>query len=80
MNFKLEILTNFEFWGYQICQQTVHEITKFYSHFQLKSKWEDKTSYFLARNKVKISKRSSKNKNNLIIVGFDGSYYQIFVT
>ena len=26
------------FWGYQICQQTVHKIDKFHSHFQLKSK------------------------------------------
>ena len=40
MNFKLEILANFEFFGYQICQQTVHNITKFHSHFQLKSKQE----------------------------------------
>ena len=38
MNFKLDILDNFEFLGYQICQQTVHKITKFQSHFLLKSK------------------------------------------
>ena len=46
MNFKLETLPNFEFLNFQICQQTVHRITKFHSHFQLKSKWEGKTSYF----------------------------------
>ena len=27
INFRLEILANFEFLGYQICQQTVHKIT-----------------------------------------------------
>ena len=41
MNFNTEILVNVEFLGYQICQ-----ITKFHSHFQLKVKWEGKTSYF----------------------------------
>ena len=50
INFKLEILGNLEFLGYPICQQTVHKITKFISHFKLKSKWEGKTSYFLAGN------------------------------
>ena len=44
MNFKLEILGNFEFSGYQICQQTVHKITKFHSHFQLKSKREGRNN------------------------------------
>ena len=43
MNFKLEILANFKFWGYQICQQTFHKIIEFHLHFRLKSKWEDKT-------------------------------------
>ena len=38
MNFKLEISTNFEFLGNQICQRTFHKITEFHSHFQLKSK------------------------------------------
>ena len=46
MNFKQEILANFEFLSYQICQQTVHKITKFHLHFQLESRWENKTSYF----------------------------------
>ena len=36
INFKLEIFANFEFLGDQICQQTVHKIAKFHSHFQLK--------------------------------------------
>ena len=39
--FKLKILANFEFWGHQICQQTVHK--KFRRHFHLKSKRERMT-------------------------------------
>ena len=35
---RVEILANFEFWGYQICQQTVHNIDKFHLHFQLNLK------------------------------------------
>ena len=35
-----------DFWGYQICQQTVHKITKFHSHFQLKSKREGTSNGF----------------------------------
>ena len=31
--FKLEILANFEFLGYQICQQTFNKIYKFRSYF-----------------------------------------------
>ena len=40
MNFKLEILFNFEILGCQICQQIEHKIIKFHSSFQLKLKWE----------------------------------------
>ena len=43
MNFKLEILINFEFW-YQIFQQTVNNFNKFHSRFQLKSKREDRNN------------------------------------
>ena len=46
MNCKLEILANLKFLGYQICQQTVPIITKFYSHFQLKLKREDRNNVF----------------------------------
>ena len=46
MNVELEILGNFEFWGYQICQQNVHKITEFHSHFQLKSQWEGRIHEF----------------------------------
>ena len=38
MNFKPEILSNFEFWGYQICLETAHTPTKCQSHIQLESK------------------------------------------
>ena len=65
------------FRGIKICQQTVHKIARFRSHFQIKLKWADKTSYFLARNKFKISRQSSKNKNNRIKVSFDGFYCEI---
>ena len=44
--FQARNLSNFEFWGYQICQQAVHEITKFHPHFQLKSKQEGKNNEF----------------------------------
>ena len=43
MNFKIDILANFELLGYQIFQQTLHEISKFHLHFQLKSKPNGKT-------------------------------------
>ena len=33
-------------WRYQICQQTVHKINKFHSHFQLKSKQEGRNNEF----------------------------------
>ena len=47
MDLQIEMLVNFEFWGYQIYQQIVHNIIQFHSHVQLK---------------FKISKQSSKNK------------------
>ena len=43
MNFKLEILANFEFLGYQICRQTGHKVTKLHLHLQLKSR--ERTSF-----------------------------------
>ena len=46
MDLKTDILTNFELLEYQIFQQTVHKITTFHSHFQLKSKQKGKTGYF----------------------------------
>ena len=51
-NVKQEILANFEFLGHQICQQTVHRITRFRLHFQLKSKRESKSSYFIFSKKL----------------------------
>ena len=72
MNFKREILANFEFWGYQICQQTVNEITKFHSHFQLKSKQEPKvkiTSF--SGQLVQISQKDSQPTKNKLMIAFD---------
>ena len=60
MNFRPEILANFE---YQICQQTIHRITKFNMHFQLKSKLKGKACYFLARNSFKNLKTIIKEQN-----------------
>ena len=48
MNFKLEILANFEFLGVSNLSINCSKNTKFHLHFQLKLKWENKTSYFLA--------------------------------
>ena len=42
INVKLEILANFEFWEYQICEKIVHKIAKFHSYFQLKLKRKGK--------------------------------------
>ena len=46
INFKPEILANFEFLGVSNFQQTVHKINKFCSHFHLKSKLEGKNNEF----------------------------------
>ena len=74
MNFRLEILANFEFWGYQICRQTVHEITKFHSRFLLKSKREGKNSEFLEIIGSETSEKLSTNKNKLN-AAFDNGFY-----
>ena len=62
MNFKIEILANFEFFGWQICQQTVHKIFTFYSHIQLKSTREGKTSYIQQEINSKSFKTIIKEK------------------
>ena len=68
MNFNLEILVNFDFFffggggGYQICQQTVHKIAKFHSHFQLKSTWEGRNNEFKRALSSEILEELSKNK------------------
>ena len=80
INFKLEILANFEVWERQSCQRTVHRITKFHSHFQLKSEREGKTGYVWQGIHSNISKQLLKNKNISIIVSFYGFKYQILVT
>ena len=80
MNFKLEILANFEVLGISNLSKTVHKITKFHWHLQLKSKWEGKTGYFLTRINSKSQNKYQRTKNKSIVVSFDGFYYQIFVT
>ena len=42
----------FNFWGYQICQQTVHKIAKFHLHFQLKWKREVKIKLAIFSKKL----------------------------
>ena len=72
----------FNFWEYQTCQQTVHKIVKFHSHFQLKSKQEliVKLAIFDKKINLKILKQLSRNKNKQIIFSFDGLYSgKIFV-
>ena len=72
----------FNFWGYQICQQTVHKIAKFHSHFQLKSKRELKLKLHAANFSKKLIQKSqtvSKEQSKPIIVSFDGFYDQTFV-
>ena len=64
MNFKLEILANVEFWVYKIRQQTAHKITKFHSHFRLKSKREGKNREFLRAITAEILKNSQPTKIN----------------
>ena len=74
MNFRLEILVNFEFLGYQICQQTVHEFIKFHSHVQLKLKMEGRNCEFWQAISSEISEELSTNKNKLN-TAFDNGYY-----
>ena len=62
MIFNLESLANFEFWGYQICQQIVHKITEFHSHFQLKSQWEGGNNAFWQAISSELSEELSTNK------------------
>ena len=62
MAFSTEILNlkfwqTSKFWEYQICQQTVHKITKFYSHFQVKSKRLSTSNEF----NMQLVQRSQKN-------------------
>ena len=46
MNVKLEIFANFlNFWEYRT-EQTAHKITKFHSHFELKSTLEGRNNEF----------------------------------
>ena len=59
---------------YQICQQTVHKITKFHSHFQLKSKRDYRNNEFQREISLEISQELSINKNKLNIA-FDKGFY-----
>ena len=79
----LSLNTNTEPRGRTQNLESVHSTeTQHFREFylMLKSKWKDETSYFAARNGFRISKQSSKKKNNPIIFSFYGFYYRIVVT
>ena len=59
---------------YQICQQTVHKIAKFYSHFQLKSKREGRNNQFQQAISSEILEVLSVNKSKLN-TAFDNGFY-----
>ena len=59
--FQFRNFGQFNFWGYQICQQTFHKIS-----FAFPTKLE-----------MGSSKQLSKNKNKPIIVSFDRVYDQL---
>ena len=46
LNDKTEILANFEFLLYQICQETAEKIATFHSLFQIRSKQEGRNNEF----------------------------------
>ena len=56
MNLKIKILASFEFFGYQICQQTSVK------YFQLKSKQEGRSNEFSQAISSYISLELSTNK------------------
>ena len=57
--FQCRNFGQFNFWGYQTCQLTVHKIAKFHLHFQLKSKQELKVK--LAIFSKKLIQKSQKS-------------------
>ena len=67
-------MANFDFWGYQICQQTVQKINKFHSHFQLKSKRKERNNEFWRAINSDISDELSTNRNKLN-TAFDKGFY-----
>ena len=72
--FQIRNSDQFRIFGYQICQQTVHRITKFRSHFQLKSKSEDINNEFWRAISSEISEELLTNKNTLN-TAFDNGFY-----
>ena len=66
MNFKLESLANFEFLGVSNSSTyTVHEVTKFRLHFQLKLKQEGTNNDLYRPIISEISEELLINKNKL---------------
>ena len=57
MNFKIEILANFEFLRYQIVKPFVRKILAFHSHFQLKSEQKGKPLIF-SKKLIQIAQNS----------------------
>ena len=64
MNFKLETLANFDFLGVSNLSTFVHKITKFYSHFRLKSKRESRNYEFCEESVQRPQKNSQATKIN----------------
>ena len=60
----------------QSCQQTVHKIAKFHSHFQLKSKWEVGITNFSEQLSQTSQNNSQQTKNkNKLNTSFDNEFY-----
>ena len=64
MDFKQEILANFEFLGVSNLSKTAPIITKFHVHFQLKSKREDGNNEFSEKLVQRPQKNSQPTKIN----------------
>ena len=65
------MLAKFEFLGVSICKQTVHEITKVHSLFQLKLKRDGRNSEAVSSE---ISEELSTKKNKLK-TAFNNGFY-----
>ena len=76
MNVKLEIWPTLNFGGIRFVNKlTVHKMTKFHLHFQLKSKREGRNNEFYQAVSSEISEKLSTNKNNWLNTAFDNGFY-----
>ena len=72
--FDQKFRPNLNFWGYQICKQTVHEITKLHLLFRLKLVREGRNSEFWQAVSSEISEELSTKKNKLK-TAFNNGFY-----